>query len=235
MRVWICALGVAQLLLMLVLALSGCGDSSPASNGVASETPAEILAASRAAVARAATVHVAGSIVSAGTPISLDMELIAGKGGVGRVALDGYSVRLIAVDKGAYLNGSAGFFRHILPPASAAAAARLGGRWLKTPARRGNFSWIASLTSLRGLTDAALAAHGRLRRGTPARIDGQPAIALSDPDSAGRLYVASTGNPYPLELQTSTGGKLSFRAWNQPVSLAPPPGAVNISQLQGAR
>jgi hypothetical protein len=225
------SVGVTTVLVVLVCALSGCGDSSPNSNGVASRTPLQILAAARAAVAGAATVHVAGSIVNAGKPISLDMELIAGKGGRGRVALDGYSVQLIEADKGAYLNGTSAFFKRVL----GAAAAPLGGRWLKAPAHRGNFSWIGSLTNLGGLTEAALDAHGPRLSSHTATLAGEPAVAVSDAGSGGTLYVASTGNPYPLELLSANGGKLRFSHWNQPVTLTPPAGAVSISQLQRHR
>jgi hypothetical protein len=227
MRVWPASIGVPAVL-MVVCALSGCGDSSPASNGVAGKSPRQILAASQAAVAHAATVHVAGSIVSARTPISLNMELIAGKGGTGSVALGGYSVRLTEVGKGAYLNGTAAFYRHILGPIGA----QLGGRWLKAPAHRGNFSWIGSLTNLRGLLSTALAAHGPLVRRAARTLDGQPVVAIGDATGGGTLYVASTGNPYPLALLTSSGGHVSFDRWNQPVTLTAPIDAVSISQLQ---
>jgi hypothetical protein len=172
---------------------------------------------------------VTGSIVEAGTPISLDMELIAGKGGRGRVALDGYSVELLEVDGGAYMRGGAAFFRHFLGPVGS----QLGGLWLKAPAHRGNFTWIGSLTNLRTLSDAALAAHGRLRSGAAKLIGGRPAVSVDDLSSGGTLYVAATGNPYPLRLlRGASGGTISFDRWDRPVTLTAPPNAISISRLQ---
>lgn len=213
--------------LAAALALSGCGDAAPAGNDVGAKSPTQIVTAARLAAAGAATVHIAGSIVNGGKPISLDMELISGKGGQGRVALDGYSVELLEVDHGGYINGSASFFGHVLGPVGE----QLGGRWLKAPAHRGNFSWIKSLTSLRSLVTTALATHGSLVRAPSKTLAGEPTVAVSDGASGGTLYVAATGDPYPLELVTPRG-TLTFDNWNRPVTLSAPADAVNISRLQ---
>ncbi len=230
MRVCPSSFRVVITVLVAAVALSGCGDDAPAGNGVGAKTPAQIVAAAQLAAAGAATVHIAGSIVNGGKPISLDMELISGKGGQGRVALDGFSVELLEVDHGGYLNGSAAFFRHALGPSGE----QLGGRWLKAPAHRGNFSWIPSLTSLRGLVTTALATHGRLSRAAGKTLAGEPTVAVADRAGGGTLYVAATGDPYPLELVTHHG-TLTFDRWNRPVTLAAPANAVNISRLQPHR
>ena len=99
MRLRLAPFAACALALTPAAALAGCGSSLSASNGVASKTPAQILASARSAAAGAATVHVAGSIVSEGKPISLDMELVARKGGEGRITLDGLSIQLIEVDR----------------------------------------------------------------------------------------------------------------------------------------
>jgi len=63
-------------LVMALTALAGCGGSS-SGNGVASKSPPEIIAAARAAADGASTVHVSGSTVTSGTPIALDLSLVA--------------------------------------------------------------------------------------------------------------------------------------------------------------
>ena len=74
-------------LVLLIALLAGCGGGSSSSssassdNGVAGKSPADILAATKVAADAARTVHVSGSIVSNGSPITLDMNLLAGKGG----------------------------------------------------------------------------------------------------------------------------------------------------------
>lgn len=224
-------IGASPLLLVLVAALfAGCGSSS-SGNGVASKTPTQILEAAKAASARAVSAHVSGSIVSEGKPISLDMELVAGKGGKGRIAVEGLSVQLIEVDKAVYINGSTAFYTHL---AGAAAAQLLQGKWLKAPASNANFASFSSLTNLSKLVGSTLAAHGTLSRAATTTINGQKAVGVTDAAKGGTLYVATTGTPYPIEIVKSGagGGKIVFDKWNKPVTLAPPANSVNVNQLQ---
>ncbi len=213
--------------------LAGCASGASSANGVAAKTPAQIVAYARAAAAGAASVHVAGSIVSEGKPISLNMELVSEKGGKGRVSMHGLSFRLVGVDDAVYVNGSSAFYTRV---AGAAGARVLRGKWLKG-AQSGAMASLASLTRLRSLLGIALAEHGKLSRAPSATIDGQPAVGVSDPANGGTLYVAATGAPYPLEIVkrgTSTG-RVVFDRWNQAVALAVPTNAINVNQLQTGR
>ena len=224
---------VAAVLAVVIFAaaLAGCGSSSPTGNGVASKSPIEIVASAKAAAAGAASAHVAGSIVDAGKPISLDMELVAGKGGKGRISLEGLGIDLIQVNGTVYINGSPAFYRRVAGPA---AAQLLQGKWLKAPASSGNFSSLASLTNLGKLIDTTLASHGKLASAGSTTVAGQQAVGVADLSKGGTLYVASTGSPYPLEIVKTGagGGKIVFDRWNKAVTLAAPANAVNINQLQ---
>lgn len=218
-------------LLLAAAALAGCGSSSSSGNGVASKTPTQIVAAAKSAAAGAVSAHVSGSIVSGGKPISLDMELLAGKGGKGRIAVEGLSVQLIEVDKAVYINGSTAFYTHL---AGTAAAQLLQGKWLKAPASNANFASFSSLTSLSQLVGATLASHGALKPAGTTTVNGQKVVGVTDAAKGGTLYVATTGTPYPVEIVKtgSGGGKIVFDRWNKPVTLAPPAASININQLQ---
>ncbi len=111
------------LALALALAIAGCGSSSPAGNGVASKSPARIVAIATAAATAAESVHVAGSILSEGKPISLNMELDAEKGGMGRVTLGKLSVDVVNVDRAVYVKAGSAFYSRFAAPAAARAAA----------------------------------------------------------------------------------------------------------------
>lgn len=226
---------------LLLLALTGCGSSSSSSkstsqggsgNGVAAKSPEQIVAAAKAAADGAATVHVNGSIVSEKKPISLNMELVAGKGAKGHLSVEGLGIDVIEVEKAFYLNGSAAFYKHI---GGDAAAQLLQGKWLKAPTSSGEFAQLAELTDLGRLLDHALTAHsGKLSRGQTANVGGQQAVGITDSAHDGTLFVATTGTPYPLQIAKSgkEGGKVTFDRWNEPVTLTPPPNAININQLQ---
>jgi hypothetical protein len=227
-----------------VLLLAGCGStSSPAEHGVASKSPAEILAASKSAAVGAATVHVAGSILSEGKPISLDMELVGSNGvgdngGRGRLTLGGLGIKLIAIDKAVYVKGNNAFYTHF---AGAKAARLLHGKWLKGSAEHGPLASFASLADLGKVIDSTLQDHGRLSSVGTATVNGQKAVGVTDAATGGdggTLYVAASGAPYPLELVkpgfAAGAGKLVFDRWNKPVTLMPPANAINIDQLQSA-
>lgn len=223
------ALGVV----LAIALLAGCGSSGPSGNGVGAKTPEQIVAAAQAAAAGAATVHVAGLIVSDKEPISLNMELVAHKGGMGRLALEGLSVELVDLNRAVYIKANSAFYRRF---AGRTAARLLPGRWLKASAESGPLAALASLTNLGKLIDGTLAGHGALARTGTTNIDGQPAVGVHDTDGSGTLYVASTGAPYPLEIlrvrsAANRGGKVVFDRWNQPVELQAPPNPINIKQI----
>lgn len=219
---------------MAATALAGCGSSAPAGNGLASNTPARIVALAKSAATSAASVHVAGSIVSEGKPISLNMELLAQQGGKGQIALAGLSFKLVEVDRAVYVKGGTGFYSRFAGPT---AARVLTGRWLKGSAVSGALATLASLTDLGKLLGGTLAGHGALSRSADARVGGRPALAVTDTAAGGTLYVAATGVPYPLAIveHGASRGKLVFDRWNQPVSLAVPKDPINVNQLERSR
>ena len=209
-------------------ALGGCGSSS--GNGVAGKSPEQILAASRAAAGAASSVHVSGSISSSGGQIGLNLSL-SSSGGRGELSLAGLGFELVQTGATVYIKGSADFYRHI---AGAAAAQLLQGRWLKAPASTPEFASIAPLTNLHGLVDATLAGHGALTKLPATTVDSQPAVGLSDAANGETIYVASTGKPYPVEVQRSGsgGGAVHFNSWNAPVTIAAPANAIDLAQLR---
>jgi hypothetical protein len=214
--------------------LCGCGGSGATGNGLASRSPAQIVSAAEHAALGAATVHVAGSIVGEGKPISIDMELVAGKGGMGRVALGGMSVELIELDKTLYLRGSSSFYARVAGPAIAPA---LTGRWLEGRAASRALAPLSALTRLGALLRVALARHAALVRAADGTVDGRRALAVEDVAGDATLYVAASGTPYPLELvrRGVRAGTVAFTGWDQPVALAPPAHAFPVNQLEGRR
>ena len=221
----------ALILLALASVLAGCGSSSSSGNGVEAKSPAQILEATKAAASKATSVHISGTITSGGKPISLNMELLAGKGGKGTISQEGFTIQLIQTGGAVYINGSKAFYEHV---GGSAAAQLLQGKWLKAPANSGELASLAELTNLSKLIDTALSNHGSIAKGSKATIEGQKAIGLNDTTKGGTLYVATTGEPYPLEI-TKAGketGKVVLDRWNKPVTLTAPAGAIDISKLQ---
>jgi hypothetical protein len=226
---------LAGALTVLALATAtGCGGSSSSDDsGLASKSAAQIVTAAQTAADSASSVHVSGSIVNGSTPIGLDMELVNGKGGRGRLSESGVSFELVEVGGYVYIKGSQAFYSHVAGPA---AAELLQGKWLKAPAGTGTFASLTSLTNLRKLLDSTLTSHGALTKGATSTVEGQQALAIRDATRGGTLYVASNGTPYPLQISKggNSGGRIAFNRWNEPVTLKAPANAVDLPQLENS-
>jgi hypothetical protein len=224
-------LALALALLAVAVVIVGCGGGSSSGNGVADKPSAQILAATKQAADSAESVHGSGSLVSGGTPITLDMNLIAGKGGRGKLAQSGLTFELVEVANTVYIKGSSAFYKHI---GGTAAAQLLQGKWLKAAANSSGFASIGQLTDLRQLVDQTLADHGTLTKSGTTTIAGQKVVGVTDKGKGGTLYVAATGRPYPVQISRNGGGtgKITFDRWNEPVTLVAPANAIDIAQLQ---
>jgi hypothetical protein len=217
---------------LLLFALAGCSGGS-SSNSIASKSAEQIVSESKRAADGASAVHVSGALTSGGSPVTLDLSLVAGKGARGELSQNGASFKLILLGDTAYISGSPAFYRNL---GGTAAAQIFDGKWLKASAKTGDFASFSQLADMRKLIDTTLAGHGAVAKGATTVVNGQKAIAVNDSSKDGTLFVATTGKPYPLQLSKggSESGKISFDRWNQPVAIAAPAGAVDLAELKAA-
>ena len=219
--------------LLTLMLLAGCGGGGGTkSNGEAGKSAAEIVADAKAAATKASSVHFFGSIVENGTPLKVDIRIDGTKGGTGSMTVQGANVEIIRVGDVAYMKGSTEFYAKV---AGAAAAQLLKGKWLKGSATSGDLSSLADLTDITKLFDAALKPYGTITKGKETTVDGQKVIGI-DSSAGGTLYVATTGEPYPVEITQSSGsstGTVHFADWNAKVDVKAPADSVDISKLNG--
>jgi hypothetical protein len=211
--------------------LAGCGGGSK-SNGEADKTPVEILADAKKAAAQAKSVHFHGAITESGTPLKVDLRLEGGKGGTGSMTIRGAHVDIVRIGTVAYLKGSHQFYEQVAGPE---VAKLLKGKWVKGSATSGDLASLAQLTDMDKLIAAALKHDGTLVKGRKTTVDGQQVIELRS-SAGGRLYVATTGEPYPVEIAQASGsstGAVHFDGWNEPVGVKAPKNAVDIAKLTG--
>jgi hypothetical protein len=229
-RLSACALSSA----LLALAVAACGGSSggggSSDNGISSKSSDQIVSAVTSAVNGVNSVHVAGAVSSAGSNTTLNLNLVNGQGGKGSMSQGGLGFKIVAVGNQVYINGSNAFWQKF---GGSGASQLLSGKWLKAPAT-GQLSSIASLTNVHTLFSQLLASHGKLVKGSTSTVNGQKVIAVKDTTNGGTLYVATTGKPYPVEIDKSgsNGGKITFDRFNQAVTLAAPANSIDISKLQ---
>ena len=214
--------------LLVACAVSACGGAS--SNGVASKSANGIVTAAIDAIDGANSAHISGSLVSDGDPVSLNLDLVSGKGGRGEMSQGGLSFRIEVVGGEVYINGSEAFWNHF---GGQGAEQLLNGKWLKAPAS-GQFASLAQLSNLHLLLGTLLTTHGALVKAGTSTVDGQSAVAVRDTAKDATLYVATTGPPYPLEIDKigSQAGRIRLSGFNESVSLTAPRDAIDISKLR---
>jgi hypothetical protein len=214
-----------------VAATPGTATAPISGNGIAARSPAEILRAALSAAASARTVHVAGHVVSHGSPLVFDLRVVAGRGSIGELATQGLRVKFVALGPVMYLNGGEHFWRKFL---SQTLAQRLNRRWVQVPSTA-NVAGIARLANLRALFGEFLLRRATFVKGPTVLVHGQQVLAIHSLTRGGTLYIATTGAPYPIEVRGSPKhpGRVVFDQYNRPISLQAPPGALTASSSGG--
>lgn len=222
------------------LVLSGCGGGSGTKdNGVAALTAKQIVSKSQTAAKAASSVHVKGTVVSQGESVTIDMRLKKGVGAKGTVAVGNSPVEILRIGDAAYLKASKEFWTQV---ANAAVGAQLADKYVKGSTKDSTFSSFVSFTDLNAMFDSIFdTSSTSLTKVDGKTIGGRKTVGVKDPDpqSGGILYVATTGKPYPMLIQSDTTsadkGSVSFDEWDQDVTLTTPPAdqVLDISQLGG--
>lgn len=225
----------ALVLVLTAALLAGCGGHGKGAppNGEASNPPARVFADAKAAATSASSAHVSGNIESGGTAITLDLDMVRGKGARGSITLDGRQADIVRSGDVVYVHGSDAFWQHYAGPL---VAQLLHDKWVKASVDTKRFQAVAPLTSL-GLLFAKIGAHhGKLVNDGKTTYKGRQVVAIRDTSDNSKLYVAANGKPYPVAIvggKTGQSGRIEFGDWNKQVSLQAPSGAIDISTLGG--
>jgi len=216
--------------LVLLAVVTGFASANPP-NGEAGKSIPQILADVQAAADGARSVHVAGSVSSGSSPLSLDLRLVAGRGGAGTIEEGGFSFQIVRIGTRAYFEASPAFWRHY---AGAGGAELFKGKWIEASAMSGQLASFTPLTSISQFFHGLLGSTDALVEGKTTVIHGRPAFALVDKAEGATLYIAASGPPFPLEV-TSSGkkGSISFEQWNQPLRVAVPPHPIALASIKG--
>ena len=218
-------------LLLVTGTLAACGGGS-SSNGVADKTPTQILTEAKQAARDAGSVHVSGSITDQGTTIGVDLH-IGKTAGAGSITLHGSKIDLVRAGDTVYIRAPASFYTSL--GAGAAAGQLLDGKWLKASAKSKEFSDLAQLTALDAFTAQALKPDGTVSKGDETTVDGQKVIQLKS-SKGGSLFVATTGKPYPVQLEGSgtSKGTITFSDWGSSVKADAPAKSIDLAKLGGS-
>ena len=205
---------------LAAMLLASCGSSgSSASTAFAGETPEQILAASRAAAAKASGVRIDGRIAQTrGPAVSLNMRLARGAA-EGHVSFLAENAELVRLGDTLYLKAQPALYRRLGVTKTVPA-----DTWLKLPKR--DITGMDLFTNATQLTGALLRPTASLAKGRTTTVDGQPALELQTAGKLfkGAIFISTKGEPLPLKLEKrgAEAGRIRFSNWNQPPSIQPP-------------
>lgn len=224
----------AAVLLVLggvLAALAGCASSS---DPLASKPAPEIFAVSRGAALAASSVHVVSTSGHGPGAFSVQLELSQGGGRARLSFLNRSYYEAIRIGSTVYVRGNHVFERRLERTAGVRLAT---GEWLKGPVASPKLASLAALSYLHSELALILNTDNPFAKGSLTTVQGKPAVKLTEHAKlfTGTLYVATTGSPYPIQLQ-KTGrapGETTFTGWDQPLSLTAPSDTVALPQTAG--
>jgi hypothetical protein len=218
----------------LLVAMSACS-SGDKLNGEEKKKPEQVVTDAKNALKASKTVHLAGNINETdegkSTTLNIDLHFLNGTGAYGFITISGKRLDIIRVGKDVYAKGDESVL------GSAASVAK--GKYIKLSATSGSGKDLADLTDLNAFANQVLSPSGKLEPSVGrGKVDGKKAVILTDTDKngPGKLYVANTGKPVPLQISGSgsSTGKLAFTEYDADVSVKAPAAAETITPPAGS-
>jgi len=188
-------------------AAGAAASSAPAGSGVAALSADEILQRAKAALTEAKSYQARGAMVQEGEQTEVDFK-VSGDDFIGSLTFDKAKVELLAAGGKKYLRPNEQFWVMSTDAKQGKVLAKgIGDRWVTGAEKDESFAELFTLGTVEGF----LKPTGALSKGEEKAIGGVPAIGLNDagdPDSV--LYIATTGEPYPLQLSGKNDSVVVF-------------------------
>ena len=176
--------------------------------------------------------HIRSKVAQGRLTATLDLQLTE-TGGRARVGLAGVSNELLRIGDAVYLRSN---------PSLRKRFARSGvhlaeGGWVRASA--GSAGQLGQLLDMRRELDTLLESTKQLSKVATRTVNGHKTVVLKESGralSTPTIYISATGTPYPVKIvkQGREHGEVTFTAWNRPVTLAAPVGALPLGALQRA-
>jgi hypothetical protein len=242
----------------LVLALSALAVLGPlaAAADESSKTPAQILADLQRDLAKVRSYHFTGSEVDGRTTLRLAGDVSAAGRADITIRQGATVARVILLPPAAYIKANAAYWKANGGRHGPELADKLAGRWFKTNDRSLR-SLVADLLPKR-LASCVSVGTGTLAKGGTSSVAGKRAVVVVDKGdkpgtTPGRLYVTTSAPILPLRIlqtgkrrpgghidkrcqdanDTSTASDLRFTAFDEPLHIRPPHGALTVPSDNG--
>lgn len=220
---------LASVLLLGTVAACGAAPASPADNGVSRLDGRTILGRALADARAQSSVRMSGSGRCPEGPWVADLLLGRDGTATGTVTFPPDKVSVVATPIALYLKASPAFWT---ANTSAAGAARIGDRWVRSTSTRDS-PCLRALTSLPAVLSNFVDLPGAVTKEGPGTVLGRPAVTVSVPIAT--VFVTTTGTALPLRVDStaaadagSTQDGVSFTEWNVPVPVAVPAASDSI-------
>ena len=214
----------AALALVTAGALSGCGGGTKL-NGEQSKTGNQVAQDAVNALRGASSAHMVGNASVSSAPVTFDLTF-KGNDTKGQVSTNGTTFQVIKVGDQAYVKGSKATYTSL---AGAKAAEIIGDRWLQLSGDS-----AASYTGITlGNITSSLNTSTWAKGVTQTKLDGKPVVVITNTKDGSQVYVANTGNPYPLKGQgkTPADGSWTLSDYNAPVTITAPADSLSLDEL----
>jgi hypothetical protein len=207
--------------------------STPASNGVAALTADQILQKSRDALKQAKSFRAKGAMRDEGENTDVDLR-INGADFAGTMATGAAKLEMLAVGGKRYMKPNEQFWTTVTDAKKGKTLAKaVGDRWISGADSDASFADLFSI----GTVDGLLKPDGAISKGEEKVIAGVPAISLKDAgDTDTLLWIATTGEPYPVQIANTDGAAVVFSGFGEPVTdITAPPAAkvIDLNKVAG--
>lgn len=207
--------------------------TSPAPNGIEAQSADKIMQRAKAALTQAKSFRANGTVHRDGEKTAIDVR-VSGRDFSGSVSFGKAEIELLATGGKRYLRPDKQFWIMSTNAQQGTLLARaMGDRWVAGADKDPAFADLFTLGTLDGL----FRPEDVLGVGAVKEIAGVNAVGLMDfGDPAKKLFVASTGKPYPLQITGQDGAELAFSDFGATfTALEAPPAAkvVNLAKLTG--
>jgi hypothetical protein len=207
--------------------------TSPPSNGITAQSADKILRRAKAALTEAKSFRAMGTLHQNGEKTAIDLK-VSGRNLIGSVSFGKAKVELLRTGGKRYLRPNKQFWIMSTNVQQGTLLAQaMGDRWVTGADKDPSFADLFAIGSLDGLFQP----EDGFDVGAVKEISGVTSVGLMDfGDPQKKLFVASTGKPYPLQLTSKDGAELAFSDFGATFTgLAAPPAnkVVDLGKLAG--
>ncbi|SNT64360.1 hypothetical protein SAMN05421812_1174 [Asanoa hainanensis] len=210
--------------------------ASPTAVALADKAGDDILAASRDAIKEAKSFRLKGSFAEDGKTITMDLKL-NGEAVQGTLSMGKGqgTVEILAVDGQQFIRPDKKFWDvNAGADVGATIAQLMGKKWAKLSTKDEDLAALFAPVS--ALDELLKPDGGSVVKGETKKIGGVDAIALMDSAVAEeKLWIATTGKPYPVLLESPSDGTMSFSEFGKDPGIKAPAASsvIDFDKLTG--